>query len=84
VATISETVRLRGRPWERKRQQILTRDAGMCQCDECKQLGRVLPATEVDHRIPLWEGGTDDDENLQAINEDCHKRKTASEAGRRR
>jgi 5-methylcytosine-specific restriction protein A len=63
------------------RARILIRDGGMCQCDQCH--GSGLTATEVDHRIPLWEGGTDDDSNLQAINTDCHKRKTADEARRR-
>ena len=36
-------------------------------------------ADEVDHVVPLSEGGADTDENLQAINAECHKRKSAAE-----
>jgi 5-methylcytosine-specific restriction protein A len=44
----------------------------------------VLQATEVDHRIPKSESGTDSPDNLCAINADCHKRKTAKESARAR
>ncbi|MGV8637612.1 HNH endonuclease, partial [Pseudomonas aeruginosa] len=54
-----------GRPWRRKRERILKRDGYMCQCSECKGMKRI--ATEVDHIIPLSQGGTDDDSNLMAI-----------------
>lgn len=39
-------------------------------------------ATEVDHITPKAKGGTDDADNLQAINAECHKRKTAEDEGR--
>jgi 5-methylcytosine-specific restriction endonuclease McrA len=43
----------------------------------------VTIATEVDHRLPKSQGGTDDDANLQSICSPCHKTKTATEkAGR--
>lgn len=73
-----------GPEWDRLRLLILKRDRYLCQCDECRRTGRVLPATEVDHRIPKAEGGTDDPGNLGAINVDCHKRKTAQESARAR
>lgn len=73
-----------GAEWDRLRLLILKRDRYLCQCDECKRTGRVLPATEVDHRIPKAEGGSDDPGNLAAINKDCHKRKTAQESARAR
>nr|WP_255321662.1 HNH endonuclease signature motif containing protein [Pseudomonas aeruginosa] len=51
----------------------------MCQCPECKGVKRI--ATEVDHIIPLSQGGTDDDSNLMAIaGYPCHARKTARES----
>lgn len=65
-----------GTAWEHLRGRILRRDNYLCHCDECKRLGRIRPATEVDHRIPKEAGGTDDPSNLQAINRDCHKAKT--------
>ena len=36
-------------------------------------------ANEVDHIIPLAKGGTDELRNLQAINAECHRRKTAAD-----
>jgi len=42
----------------------------------------VTPATEVDHIIQKANGGTDDLNNLQSINRECHKIKTAREQGR--
>lgn len=39
---------------------------------------------EVDHREPLWAGGTNDLANLWLLCVTCHKRKTAHEAGQRR
>ncbi|MBC7201924.1 MAG: HNH endonuclease [Pusillimonas sp.] len=71
-----------GRPWRRKRERILKRDGYMCQCPECKGIKRI--AHEVDHVLPISQGGTDDDSNLQAINRDCHKAKTQAEALRGR
>lgn len=70
--------------WRRVRREVLKRDRYLCRCDECQAAKRVLPATEVDHRIPKFEGGTDAPGNLYAINSDCHKRKTQAEAQRAR
>lgn len=67
-----------GRPWRRKRDQVLLRDQYLCQCEQCG--GQRLLADEVDHIVPLSRGGTDDLSNLRAINKDCHKAKTAREA----
>jgi len=67
-----------GRPWRRKRDQVLLRDQYLCQCEQCG--GKRLLADEVDHIVPLSLGGTDDLSNLRAINKDCHKAKTAREA----
>lgn len=68
-----------GRPWRRLRQRILLRDQYRCQCGEC---GGSF-ANEVDHIIPLAQGGTDHEANLRAMNTDCHKRKTQQEANGR-
>jgi 5-methylcytosine-specific restriction protein A len=64
-----------GRPWRRKRAAILLRDRYTCQ--QCGHIGMDL---EVDHIINVARGGTDDDENLQALCIPCHKSKTASES----
>ncbi len=36
-----------------------------------------------DHVVPLWEGGADDEANLQLLCGACHKPKTREEAHRR-
>ena len=69
-----------GRPWRRLRDQVLKRDHYICQCEECKALDRIRPAHEVDHIIPLAQGGTDFPSNLRAINHECHEAKTKREA----
>ncbi|RQZ58133.1 HNH endonuclease [Burkholderia cepacia] len=66
-----------GTAWDKIRQRILRRDIGLCQ--PCLQTGRVTPASAVDHVISKARGGTDRDENLQAICRDCHATKTARE-----
>lgn len=69
-----------GRPWRRKREAVMRRDAYLCQ--PCKGQGRVTEATEVDHIRNVAEGGTDDESNLQAICAGCHGAKTQAEARR--
>lgn len=60
----------------RIRWRILNR-ADFC-CEKCGRRGRAL---EVDHVIPLSEGGTSDPDNLQALCRDCHLAKTRRENG---
>ena len=52
-------------------------------CQVCKAIGIVTPATEVDHIIPISQGGTNDDNNLQSICNACHRNKTKAENRRR-
>jgi 5-methylcytosine-specific restriction protein A len=69
----------------------MRRDKGLCQCDDCKRKAYPLPAHEVDHIVSKKKaeamGWTKQqinaDSNLQAINRDCHKKKTAEENGKR-
>lgn len=62
------------RDWDRRRKRILRRDQGICYI--CGALG----ADEVDHVIPVSQGGGDEDENLAAIHGTCHAKKTQAEA----
>ena len=70
-------VRGDGSAWDAIRGRILRRDNGLCQ--PCLRAGRVTVATAVDHVIAKARGGSDCDENLQAICRDCHATKTARE-----
>ena len=72
--------RIRGSALQAIRHRILTRDKGICKCEECKATGRVMLATVVDHITPLWAGGHESDANRQALSVECHDRKSADEA----
>ena len=70
--------KMSSRPWERLRQQVLARDKYLCQ--RCLAFDRVTRAVEVDHIIPLEQGGLEDDSrNCQSLCHDCHLIKTATE-----
>lgn len=60
----------------------MKRDQYLCKCDTCQSTGALKLAHEVDHIVPMAEGGTDSMDNLRAINRDCHREKTAAEAAR--
>ncbi len=64
--------------WKRLRARVLRRDAGICHV--CKNPG----ADAVDHVVPAFKGGTDDESNLAPIHDrvppHCHRTKTAHEA----
>ncbi len=49
-------------------------------CVECERNNRVTASAEVDHGVPLADGGEKYDEaNLQALCKSCHSRKTLRE-----
>ena len=75
--------RITGRPLTRLRARLFARHP---LCAICEAAGRVSQATVRDHIIPLREGGTDAEENCQAVCQRCHDLKTAEESkrGRRR
>ncbi len=78
--TGTTTARGYGWKWVKTRRQVLERAGYRCQCRECAELGRVWPAHEVDHVIPKAAGGSDELGNLQAMNRECHRRKTEADA----
>jgi 5-methylcytosine-specific restriction protein A len=55
---------------------VMLRDEGLCECGAL--------ASQVDHVIPLSEGGSDGMENRRAICDPCHAEKTARESARGR
>jgi 5-methylcytosine-specific restriction endonuclease McrA len=46
----------------------------------CKICGRK-PSEQVDHKVPICKGGTDQRDNLQGICDECHDIKTAKDLG---
>ena len=62
------------------RSRIKRRDRWTCQkCGGAICGNRDL---QVDHRIPVAEGGGDDDANLWTLGDDCHRQKTRAERQR--
>jgi 5-methylcytosine-specific restriction protein A len=65
--------------WAQLREIVLTRARGMCQYGGCN-----ARATDVDHVKPASEGGTNSLDNLQALCQRHHRRKTGREGQRAR
>lgn len=81
LPTLSQQ-RARGRPWRRARELALARDCGMCVLCQAQQ--RVTPATEVDHIVPIAEGGAELElANLRSVCGPCHATVTAEQTRRR-
>lgn len=68
-----------GRAWKRIRDAYM---AAHPLCEECDLAGRITPATEVHHVIPLSNGGTHSRDNLMALCKICHSTITARDGGR--
>lgn len=66
-----------GTAWDHTRERIMRRDGGLCQ--PSLRHGLVVTAHMVDHKVPKARGGTDDDDNLQAISRAVHQAKTDAE-----
>lgn len=88
VATLApirpDTVpRVRGWKGVQDRNRIRARDGGQCQ--QCKREGRehIGLGVAVDHIVPLWKGGSDDDSNKEMLCKEHHDAKSAREAAER-
>lgn len=71
--------RVTGRKLQRLRAELFEREQ---LCRECGRLGLVRLATQRDHIIPLEEGGTDADGNIQPLCDSCHDIKSKAERAR--
>lgn len=72
--------RLRGRKLQARRLRMWSKDP--C-CARCRKLTDWPDGFELDHRIPLFKGGEDIEENLQVLCPECHATKTNEDLGRR-
>ena len=75
------TTRITGRKLQRMRASLFTRQPWCVVCLAKEPFIYEL-ATIRDHRIPLSEGGRDDETNEQPICQDCHQQKTQMESAR--
>ncbi|MCP3721741.1 HNH endonuclease [Paraburkholderia sp. CNPSo 3272] len=79
-AKASTTQRIRGSRWVKTRKRIAVEQQFKCQRCGCVWLPW---RDQVDHDVPLEQGGSNDDSNLRLLCDDCHKLKTADEASAR-
>lgn len=70
--------RIRGRKGQELRRRRLAREH---LCRHCLEQGRYVASTVPDHILPLYKGGTDTEDNIQCLCEDCHTIKTARDLG---
>lgn len=70
-----------GRALQAKRAEFAGRDPF---CAKHRERGLLVKGCILDHKVPLEEGGTDDDDNLQWICRECSDTKTSTEARRGR
>lgn len=68
-----------GRWLQQARARLFARDP---LCADCQRQGIVRLATQRDHIVPLAEGGTDDDDNVQGLCDACHEMKSKHESAR--
>jgi 5-methylcytosine-specific restriction protein A len=71
---------LYGRRWRTIRDAYIARHP---LCELCETAGLLVPAEQVHHKLPLDQGGTNDDANLQSLCASCHSRITITETNRR-
>ena len=68
-----------GRTWKRIRDSYISEHP---LCEKCLERGKLTPAEEVHHILPLSRGGTHVRSNLMALCHICHSEITAREGGR--
>jgi 5-methylcytosine-specific restriction protein A len=73
-AKAGSTPRQRGDAWMKIRRKVLV-DGGF----ECVDCGQVSMSNEIDHQIPLSEGGSNDQSNLRIRCIPCHANKSLAE-----
>lgn len=72
--------RIRGRALQRIRGQYLRLHPLCAKCEQ-RSPPVIRAATQVDHKVPLFKGGQECDENRQGLCDDCHREKTADDLG---
>ena len=72
------TERLRGWKLQQQRKRL---HAERPLCVACDERGVVTMGTELDHIVPVFRGGSNEDSNLQWLCTECHREKTAADCG---
>lgn len=74
------TRRIRGRALQAIRASILATNP---LCELCDAAGRVRQAVEIDHRVPLALGGSEEPSNRRPLCRECHRAETKRQFGER-
>lgn len=79
-AKAGTTERIRGRKWMATRDRV-----ALAHGYRCAGCGNVWHPRrdQIDHKVGLEQGGSNEDENLQPLCDACHKAKTVGESKRR-
>ena len=73
-AQAKKTKRLRGRLGASQRARRLAAEPN---CRDCFEYGGIIrKAVEVDHIVPISQGGSDEDDNVRCLCASCHKART--------
>lgn len=81
IAPTQSEQRMTGRRLQSRRLRVWTNDPA---CAQCGRVTEYPTGFELDHKVPLHQGGADTDENCQVLcsgPEGCHARKTATDLG---
>ena len=60
-----------GRAWKRIRDRHISLHP---LCEQCEKDGRIVPAAEVHHILPVSKGGTHSRDNLMSLCRSCHNK----------
>ena len=71
------------RPPPRVQDRVITRQGQICGCGCGVALARAGERVEIDHIIPLINGGENRESNLQALRAGCHKLKTKQDVAQK-
>ena len=80
----AEVPRMRGRKLQERRLRLWAKDPCCATCGILTSLdGKSATPFQLDHKVPLFKGGDDIDDNCQVLCIDCHDLKTAGDLDRR-
>lgn len=76
--TPEQNQRTSNHKWRKFRKRMLRRDGWLCV--QCKSLGRIRAADQLDHIVPIAQGGAEFSPiNVQSLCKQCHHAKTLAE-----
>lgn len=81
IAPTQSEQRMTGRRLQVRRERVWTNDPA---CAECGRVTDYPSGFELDHKVPLHQGGADTEANCQVLcsgPDGCHARKTARDLG---